>query len=151
MDVAAFVISCLGLIVAITAGWYSHRSVAEAKRSADAAAEVAEVERARRADEVADAERRRVRFDLVPDGGSAYVLRNAGTDTAYGVHVDTGGMGLDDEVVEFEEFESGREQRYWFVRKGGPEGSKQPQHIVVTWHLRPDRSERSRSAKLLGP
>jgi hypothetical protein len=137
MTVASFVISAVALVVAAVAAWYGRgqkrtadRSAAEAKRSADAAAEVAAIERGRRADEVADADRRRVCFELVSEGNHAYLLRNTGTDTAYGVHVDTGGMGLEDEIADFEEFESGREQRYWFIRKGGPEGSKQPEHIV---------------------
>jgi hypothetical protein len=148
MDVAAFVISCLGLVVAVVAGWYSHRSVAEAKRSADAAADVADVERARRADEVAEAERRRVRFELVPEGGQEYVLQNAGTDTAYEVHVDTGGLGFQDEVADFDEFEAGGEHRYLLARTMDPD---QAEHVVVTWHHRPDRSDQPRSQRLLGP
>jgi hypothetical protein len=148
MDVAALVISCLGLVVAVVAGWYSRRSVTEAKRSADAAAEVADVDRARRADEVADAERRRVRFELVPEGGSAYVLQNVGTATAYGVHVDTGGLGFQDEVTDFEEFEADGEHRYLLTRTMDPD---QADHVVVTWHHRPDRSDERRSVTLLGP
>jgi hypothetical protein len=158
MAIASFVISCLGFVVAAVAVWYGRGqkraaevSAAEAKRSADAAAEIAEVERARRADEVADADRSRVLFELERVGRDAYVLRNSGTNTAYGVHVDTGGMGLDDETADFQEFESGREERYWLIRKGGPEGSKQPKHIVVTWHNSPHRSEAQQSVKLLGP
>jgi hypothetical protein len=154
MTVASFVSSLLALVVAVVAVWYGRGqkraadlSAAEAKRAADAAAEVAEIERARRADEVADADRRRVRFVLVPAGSQAYVLRNAGIDTAYGVHVDARGWGLEDEVTDFEEFESGSEQRYWLIRKGG--GADQAEHVLVTWHHRPDRSDGRRSAKSL--
>jgi hypothetical protein len=123
-------------------------AVAEAKRSADAAAEVVDIERARRADEVADTDHRRVRFELVPEDGQAYLLRNAGTDTAYGVHVDTGGLGYDDETKDFDEFEPDDEYRYLLSRTMD---SAQSEHVVVTWHRLPDRSDARRSAKLLGP
>ncbi len=155
MTVAAFVLSCLGLVVAVVAAWYgrgqkraAELSAAEARRSADAASEVAEVERARRADEIAEAERRRVRFELVPVGGQVYLLRNVGTDTAYGVHVNTGGLGFQDEVTDFEEFEADREHRYFLARTMDPDLAE---HVVVTWHHRPDRSDERRTAKLLGP
>lgn len=71
MTVAAFVISCFGLLVACLAAWYgrgqkraAEKSADEAKRSADAAVALAEVEAARRAEEVAESERGRVRFVL---------------------------------------------------------------------------------------
>ncbi len=155
MTVAAFVTSCLGLIVAGLAAWYgrgqkraAELSAAEAKRSADAAAEVAEVEKARRADEVAEAERRRVSFVLSHKGGHQYLLRSVGTDSAYGVHVDTGGLGFPDEVTEFEEFAAGDEHRYTLTRTTAPELAER---VVVTWHQRADRSDGRRTAKLVGP
>lgn len=155
MTVAAFVISCLGLVVAVLAAWFgrgqkraAELAASEAKRSADAAAEVAEVERARRAEEVAEAERRRVRFELVHEGGSRYLLCNAGTDPAYGVHVDTGGLGVQDEVTDFDEFEADGAHRYLLGRTMDPDLAE---HVVVTWHHHPDRSDDRRTAKLLGP
>ncbi|WIV52851.1 hypothetical protein [Amycolatopsis nalaikhensis] len=155
MDIASFAISCLAAVAAAAAVWYGRgqkraadRSAAEAKRSADAAAEMTEIERARRADEVSDADRRRVRFELMHEGGHAYLLRNAGSDAAYGVRVDTGGLGTVGEVEEFDEFESGREHRYLLSRTIDPD---EAEHVVVTWHHRPDRSDERRTVKLLGP
>ena len=155
MTVAAFVISCLGLVVAVLAAWFgrgqkraAEMAASEAKRSADAAAEVAEVERARRAEEVAEAQRRRVQFELVHEGGSRYLLRNAGTDPAYGVHVDTGGLGVQNEITDFEEFEADAEHRYLLSRTMGSDPAAR---VVVTWHHHPDRSDDQRTAKLLGP
>lgn len=158
MTVASFAISCLSFAVAVVAVWYGRGqkraadlSAAEARRSADAAAEVADIERARRVDEVADADRRRVGFKLVYAGGSAYVLRNTGTDAAFGLHVDTGGLGLEDEITDFEEFEAGREERYFLNRRGGSAGLQQGRHVIVTWHNHPDQSDKRRSQELLGP
>lgn len=155
MTIASFVISCLAAVAAVAAVWYGRGqkraadlSAAEAKRSADAAAEVAEIERARRADELAESERGRVRFELVPEGGQAYLLRNAGTDTAYGMHVNTGGLGYEDETTDFDEFEAGSEHRYLLVRTFDQDLAE---HVVVTWHHRPDRSDQLRTVKLLGP
>ncbi len=155
VTIAAFVISCLGLVFAGIAVWYGRGqkraadlSAAEAKRSADAAAEMAEVERARRTEEIAEAERRQVRFDLLAEGGRAYVLVNLGTDTAYGVHVDTGGLGAMGEVTDFEALEPGDQHRYFLIRTGDPDLAG---HVVVTWHHRPDQSDERRTVKLLGP
>ncbi len=97
---------------------------------------------------LSEAERRRVRFELVPEGGQAYVLRNVGTDTAYGVHVDTGGLGFEDETTDFDAFDAGFAERYMLARTMGPNLAS---HVVVTWHNSPDRSDAQRSAKLLGP
>ncbi len=155
MTVAAFVISCFGLLVACLAAWYgrgqkraAEQSAAEAKRSADAAVALAEVEAARRADEVAESERQRVRFVLEHYDGDTYVLRNVGTDSAHGVHIDTGGMGDQDEVVDFDEFEADSEHRLFLASTFDAD---QADHVVVTWHHAEDRSDKPRSAKLLGP
>jgi hypothetical protein len=155
MTIASFVISVLAVVVAAAAVWYGRGqkraadlSAAEATRSADAAAQVADIERVRREEEVAAAKRRRVRFVIVKEGGQAHLLRNVGTDTAYEVHVDTGGMGVQDEITDFDEFEAGSEHRYLLARTMGP---GQTDHVVVTWHHLPDRSDEQRIAKLLGP
>jgi type II secretory pathway pseudopilin PulG len=99
MTVASFVISCVAVLAAIGAAWYgrgqkraAEQSAVEAKRSADAAAEVTRIEQQRRAEEVTEADRRRVMFELVFHKGNSYLLRNEGTDSAYGVHVDTQGL-----------------------------------------------------------
>ena len=155
MTVAAFVISCFGLLVACLAAWYgrgqkraAEQSAAEAKRSADAAVALAEVEAARRADEVEESERGRVRFVLVHERGQRYLLRNDGTDSAYGVHVDTGGLGVQGEVTDFNEFEADTEHRYVLVTIFNRD---QADHVLVTWQLKADRSDNPRSVKLLGP
>ena len=155
MTIASFVISCLAAVAAVIAVWYGRgqkraadRAAAEARRSADAAAEVTEIERARRADEVADTDRRRVRFELIPEGGHAYLLRNVGTDTAYDVRVETGGMGAVGEVEDFDEFEAGSKHRYFLARTSDP---GQAEHVVVTWQHRQDLSDARQSTKLLGP
>ncbi|MDX8036748.1 hypothetical protein SK803_41690 [Lentzea sp. BCCO 10_0856] len=155
MTVAAFVISCFGLLVACLAAWYgrgqkraAEKSADEAKRSADAAVALAEVEAARRADELTESERGRVRFALEHERGQRYLLRNVGTDSAYGVHVDTGGLGVQGEVTDFEEFEAESEHRYLLAKTFN---GNQADHVLVTWHLTEDRSDKPRSVKLLGP
>ncbi|MET9225617.1 hypothetical protein [Lentzea sp. NPDC003310] len=155
MTVAAFVISCLGFVVACLAAWYgrgqkraAENSAKEAKRSADAAVALAEVEAARRAEEMAESERGRVRFLLDHEGGQRYLLRNVGTDTAYGVQVDSDGMGVQDEITEFAEFEAQTEHRYFLVRTLGTAANAR---VTVSWHLAEDLSDEPRSVKLLGP
>ncbi|KAA9157778.1 hypothetical protein FPZ12_024370 [Amycolatopsis acidicola] len=85
-------------------------------------------ERARRAEEVAEAGRRRVRFELVYEGGHR--------------------LGVQDEVTDFEGFEADGENRYLLARTMDPDLAD---HVVVTWHHHPDRSDERRTAKLLGP
>jgi hypothetical protein len=125
----------------------AEQSAVEAKRSADAAAEMARIEQERRTEEVAEADRHRVRFVLDFESGSTYLLRNIGTDTAYWVHVDMGGMGVAGEVEDFEEFPPGEVHRYVLARIFGDKLD----HIVVTWHHRSDRSDSPQSTKLYGP
>jgi len=111
MTVASLLISCVAAVAAIGAVWYgrgqkraAETASQEARRAADAAADMATIERDRRAEELAEAERNRVVFRLEYEVGSAYRLRNRGTDTAYGVHVDLGGMGIvGDEPVDLPE------------------------------------------------
>lgn len=155
MTVASFVISCLAVIVALAAGWYARgqklaaeQAATEARRSADAADEMATIERERRTQEVADADRRRVQFELVHQGGHAYLLRNVGTDAAYGVHIDTQGLGTAGEIEEVEEFLPSDSYRYLLASTLDCDGSER---VVVTWHHRRDRSDQPRSVKLHGP
>jgi hypothetical protein len=155
VTVASFVISCLAVIVAAGAVWYARgqkraadHAVDEAKRSADAAAEMATIERHRRAEEIAAADSRRVRFELLHEGSAAYLLRNIGTDTAYGVHVDTEGLGTAGEIEDFEEFSPDDAHRYLLSTTHECDGTER---IVVTWHHRLDRSDEPRSVRLHGP
>lgn len=155
MEIASFVIACVSATGALWAVWYARaqktiavRATEEAKRSADAAADVAAIERERRAEEVAEADRQRVRFVLEHEHGHAYRLHNLGTDTAFGVHVDTGGMGVQDEVTDIDEFPSGDAPRYLLARTMDP---SQADYVLVTWHHLADRSDPRRSARLYGP
>ncbi|GGM81676.1 hypothetical protein GCM10011609_17110 [Lentzea pudingi] len=148
MTVASFVISCLAALFALGAVWYARgqkmaaeKSALEAKRSADSAAEMARIEQERRADEVADAEKLRVRFSLVHHNNAAYVLSNDGTDSAYGVHVDGQRLVARGET-EFEVFPAGDARKYILSKAMG-----RPDHIIVTWHTRPDRTDAANSAK----
>ena len=149
MTVASFVLSCFALVVAGIAVLYAHRqtraaeqSAAESKRSADAAADMAKIEQERRAEEVAEAERHRVRFELEHQSRSAYLLRNVGTDSAYGVNVETEVLVSRGEV-DFDEFRAGDAHKYLLTSTWGG-----PDHIVVSWHHRPDRSDVPQSTKL---
>jgi hypothetical protein len=149
MTVASFVISCLALVVAGFAAGYSRRqtraaeqSAAEAKQSADAAAEMARIEQERRDEEVAEADRHRVHFELEHQNASAYLMRNTGTDSAYGVHVDLAGM-LSRGDVDFDEFRAGEAHKLVLMKAASTDDG-----IVITWHQHPDRSDPQRSARL---
>lgn len=155
VTVASFVISCLAVVAAVGAVWYSRgqkraaeQAAAEARRSADAAAEVATIERDRRAEEVAEADRLRVRFELEHQSGQAFLLRNVGTEIAYGVHVDTEGLGTGGEVEDFEKFSPDDAHRYLLSSTLDCDGTER---VLVTWHHRQDRSDEPRSVRLLGP
>ncbi|SDH61072.1 hypothetical protein SAMN05216553_13515 [Lentzea fradiae] len=149
MTVASFIISVVAVLVAMGALWYARgqklaaeRSAQEAKRSADAAADLAKIERDRRRDEVDEAKRLRVRFNLVHHNKSAYLLRNDGTDTVYGVHVDAQNILIRGDS-DISEFPSGDSHKYVLGRT-----MDSGDHIIVTWHHEPDRSDSPRSTKL---
>jgi len=89
-----------------------------------------------------------VDFQLLYDSGDAYVLWNAGTDSAHGVHVDTGGLGTPGEITDFDGFGPDEKQRFLLLRSLG---GQEAQHVIVTWHLNPDRSDPKQSKKLIGP
>lgn len=155
MVIAAFVVACLAAVAAAVSAWYGRGqkraadlAAAEARRAADAAAETVRIEQARRADEVADAERRRVRFELEPIGGprsSLHLLRHAGTDTAYGVHVDIGDLEGPEQVTDFDEFKADEERRLYLPRTMGTTTER----IEVAWHQNADRSDPQRSVRLV--
>ncbi|KPM55688.1 hypothetical protein ACG83_10405 [Frankia sp. R43] len=156
MAIAAFVVACLALLASAASAWFARGqkhaadlAVAEAQRAADAAAETVRIEQARRADEVAEAERNRVRFELIPDiasNGATWYLQQAGTDTAYGVHVDTGDLlGSSGQVTTFNEFPAGDQQQLVLLRTT----DTTTERIEVTWHQRPDHSDPQQSVSLL--
>ncbi|MCM3886150.1 hypothetical protein [Frankia sp. R82] len=163
MSIAALVIS---IVTAVAALFYSdsqrriavraaatadravdeaRRAADEARRAADAAEEATRIERERRTDELADAERQRVVFELRPDSGDNYVLHQAGTDTAYGVHVDIGDLDSAGRQTDFDEIPPGLDHLL-YLSQGFETATT---HIVVSWHLRPDRSDSQQSVKLL--
>jgi hypothetical protein len=143
METASLVISVIAVVFAGGAVWYARGeklaaadSAREAKRSADAAHEAVGYQR----DEV---ERNRIVFRLDPVSGEKYLLRNAGTHSAYGVHVDAGDLGFENDVTDYDAFESGRAEPYMFARTLGSTSSG----IVVTWHNLADRSGERRQAR----
>jgi hypothetical protein len=150
MDTALLAVSVVTVVFTGGAVWYARggklaasRSAAaaessalEAKRSADAAHEAVGYQR----DEV---ERNRVVFRLEPGSQEMRLLRNAGTHSAYCVHVDTGDLG-GEPVTDYDEFESGRAEPY--VLPGSL--ASMTNSIVVTWHHLADCSDEPRQAQL---
>ncbi|MEX5637225.1 hypothetical protein [Parafrankia sp. FMc2] len=155
MVIAAFVVACLAVVVAAFSAWYGRGqkraadlAAAEARRAADAAAETVRIEQARRAEEVAEAERRRVRFELVPVGeqnSGRYILRNSGTDSAYAVHVDTGDLGGGGQATDFDEFKAEEEQMLFLIKTYGT----RTEYVEIVWHQNADHSDPQRSVRLL--
>ena len=151
MTIASFVISCLAVLVAGIALWYARgqkvaaeQSAIQAKRSADAAADIVRIEQERRAEEVAEAERNRVRFKLISVGRMRYLLHNQGTDSAYGVHVDGGEQVVEGgDEPEIDEFPADDHREYFFDAAPG-----EPRRIEVSWHLNPDCSDARQSVTL---
>jgi hypothetical protein len=160
MEIASFVIACVSALGTVFASLYARgqekaalasaaiaeAAKEEAKRAADAAAEMTDIERARRTEEVAAAERDRVWFILEPVGGPRYLLRNDGTASAFGVHVEAGDLAYKGHVADIEEFSAGDCREYFLERSvaTGPDA-----HVLVTWHRH--RSDTRRSQKVYGP
>lgn len=119
------------------------RSAVEARRSADAAQETVQIERQRRADELVEAERRRVEFTLTFTGGNRYLLTNEGTNSAYNVHVDTQRRAPHGQVHEWPEFTDGMTESLLLSHS-----LNAPDHIVVSWHVERDGSDEPRTKKL---
>ncbi|MCK9876604.1 hypothetical protein MXD59_12585 [Frankia sp. Ag45/Mut15] len=163
MDTAELVVS---IVTVVAASIYSHsqrriavraaeaaeraadearRAADEARRSADAEEEATRIEQERRADELADAERRRVVFRLRPLGKDNHALHHSGTDSAYGVHVDIGDLDSAGRQTDFDEIPPGLDHLL-YLSQGFETATT---HIVVSWHLRPDRSDSQQSVKLL--
>jgi len=149
VDIASFVIACVSALMAIVAVWYSRgqKKIAEAakeeaRRSADAAAVVAQIERERRDEEITAIEQNRVFFDLKPKGGDRFLIAHEGNASAFGVHIDVNQLGWL-EISDFEEWEPGDKIEFFAIRSAAS-GS----HILVTWHQQSDRSDLQRSQKL---
>jgi hypothetical protein len=138
---AAAVIAALALGVSIWSAVIARRSASAADKSAEYAGEVAAIERARRADEVAEADRQQVQFRLQHVQSKLYLLTNAGTGTAYGVTVDLGDPG-------------NRPRTHDALPDVFPERYAvevlllQPGPVTVQWHNREDRSDERRSRVL---
>jgi len=167
MDVLALIVSALAALFAGGAAWYargqklaadqaareagrsadaaersSHaaeRSADAAERSADATQEAIEYKRA-------EAERDRVRFVLETLNRKThrYLLRNEGTHSAYGVHMDAGEMPSEDKHRDFDEFKSLQAEGLVLIAYKGSGKT----YIEVTYHLLPDRSDEPRRASL---
>jgi hypothetical protein len=144
MDIAAFVLSLIAIVISVFAAWYARRqalaaedSARDSTRSADAAQEVVSYQRD-------DVERSRVVFVLEPSGGDTHMLSHQGTDIAYGVHVDAGGLRVDGEVYDFEEFPPGQAERIYLF----PSLASVTSHVTVSWHQVPDLSDERRTARL---
>lgn len=158
MEIAAFVVSCVAVLIAAGALWYARGqkeaadrsakaaegSEVSAAKSAEAAAETAAIERARRADELADADRSRVRWSLVHVGREEWVLTNEGTDSAYGVRVSAGPVSIDGSV-ELDEFPSDHAEPYMVLR----DMDAYTDRIEVTWHQRADLSDEQQRRELI--
>jgi hypothetical protein len=145
MEIAAFVLSLIAVGIAAVAAGYARRgalasedSARESTRSADAAQEAVSYQR----DNV---ERSRVVFTLRPTASNdTYVLKNVGTDTAYGVHVDVGDLLVESTATNFDEFPAGRAEEYLLLFFLGAETT----HMTVKWHQQADRSDEERVARL---
>ena len=74
-------------------------------------------------------------------GGISYGLVNDGTDTAYGVHVDTGELGVGEQHTDYDELHSGQDVGFLL----SPDLATTSRHVTVTWHERPDLSDEKRA------
>jgi hypothetical protein len=144
MEVASFVLSLVAIGIAAVAAGYARRgamasedSARESMRSADAAQEAISYQRD-------DVERNRVVFSLEPVGHDGHLLRNDGTHSAFGVHVDTGGLGVDNPITDYDEFRAGQVEEYMLLLTMGVRTT----HVTVTWHQQADRSDEQRRVEL---
>lgn len=149
----------LSFLVTAAMLWNSRGQKHAAARSAHADAEVARIEWERRAQEVADTERQRVLFELIPpvwgDGGTKsrsrsrrddeYVLRHVGTEIAHGVRVDPQGLIAEGDL-EFASFAPGEERLLLLLPTAREPGTG---YLGVTWHHLADRSDQQQFTHLL--
>lgn len=154
MDTASFIVSVVALCIAGGSLWYSRGEKLTADKAATAAGDSADA--AQRSADIAEeavtykrgeVERGRIRFELEHSGGSTYILRNRGTDSAYGVQVELGALHGPGGPRTFDEFESDHAETYVLLRAFGSETT----HLVVKWHHRPDRSDEVREKRLVVP
>ena len=78
-------------------------------------------------------------------GGISYRLVNDGTDTAYGVQVDTGELGIGEQDTAYDELHPGQAEVFFL----SPDLATTSRHVTVTWHERPDLSDEKRAARLI--
>lgn len=150
MEIAALVVSCLS---ALFTGWgvlysrglkhASDRSAEAAEESAIAARETTDIDKARRADELTEAERNRVVWSLRHIKKIRYRLTNHGTESAYGVQIDTGAARTDGNT-NIEEFPAGHVESYLILQAMGASTDK----MMVTWHHQPDLDDEPRQQEL---
>ena len=145
METASFVISIIAALFAGGAVWYARGakiaaadSAREAKRSADAAEEAVGYQGT-------EVEPGRVVVRLRHVGGISYRLVNDGTDTAYGVQVDTGELGIGEQDTAYDELHPGQAEVFFL----SPDLATTSRHVTVTWHERPDLSDEKRAARLI--
>jgi hypothetical protein len=151
METASFVISIIAAVFAGGAVWYARGQKAAADRSARASEQSAQaaIQSADAAHETvgyqrADVERSRVVFVLEYVGSAAHLLSNTGTDPAYGVHVDTGDLGIGGEVTDYDVFGPGQTEEVLL----SPSLASTTTHVEVSWHQQPDRSNQRRTVRL---
>ncbi|MBA0126321.1 hypothetical protein H0B56_12285 [Haloechinothrix sp. YIM 98757] len=144
-------VSLAALLISAGALWYSRgqklaadRSARAAEESATAAAETADIDKARRAEELDNAERNRVVWRLEHTGDMWYRLINCGTESAYGVQIDAGEL-IVEEAGPFGEIASDGAEPLLLARSWASNADR----IVVTWHHQPDLSDEPRYRELL--
>jgi hypothetical protein len=169
METASLVISIIAALFAGGAVWYARGAK---KAAADAAEEAvtwyarsrwtigalgairaargAKIAAADAAEEAvgyqgAEVEPGRVVVRLRHIGGISYRLVNDGTDTAYGVQVDTGELGVGEQETDYDELHSGQAVEFLL----SPNLATTSRHVAVTWHERPDLSDEKRAARLI--
>lgn len=150
MELAAVVISCVSALFTGWGLWYSRglkraadRSAQAAEESASAARDTADIDMARRADELAEAERTRVVWSLALVGKDRYRLTNEGTEPAYGVEIDTNPVTPHGETS-LDVFPAAHAESYLIPQTLGENTDR----MTVTWHHQPDRSDEPRSKEL---
>jgi hypothetical protein len=135
METASFVISIIAALFAGGAVWYARGAK---KAAADAAEDAVGYQGA-------EVEPGRIVVRLRHIGGISYRLVNDGTDTAYGVHVDTGELGVGEQDTDYDELHSGQAVEFLL----SPNLATTSRHVTVTWHERPDLSDEKRAARLI--
>ncbi|WP_436493204.1 hypothetical protein [Actinokineospora sp. HUAS TT18] len=145
MAVTSLIISILSALLTAGAVWYARgqRNAADkaseaAVRAAAAAAESVELQRLseNRASDAAERGKIDWKLDLV--SGQRYILRNAGTHSAFGVHVEQGAVKVEGNETDFPEFPSNHGVELVLAKSYGQVNGP----IVITWHANPTLSDK---------